>query len=118
MTTGEVLKRLQGLGLDVTPTQLDNDTRDVFLPERSHEGVREGRGRSGQWEPWMVRRAEMLYRLRKIKDPDGVPALSGDVLRIVLYLRDGWGWSKRVKDTALRGYDKLCKPRLRLTVGA
>jgi len=105
-TTGEIVARLARIGLTVSATQIDNDTRDGFLPERTAKAVGSGRGRSGQWEPWMFRRAERLYRLRKIRDPDGEPALSGDVLRILLYIGDGWGWSDRLRDTALRGHEK------------
>jgi hypothetical protein len=85
---------------------MDNDTRDGFLPPRQPVTRAGIPGRTGLWEPWMFRRAEMLYRLRKIKTPDGLPAISGDVLRLVLFLHDGWGWSERLKATCLRGYDK------------
>lgn len=107
LTTGQVLEALRRLGLDVTATHLDNDTRGGFLPKRPELDVVEtGRGRSGRWEIWMVLRAERLYRYRRIKDANGEPALSGDVLRLLLFLHDGWGWSPRIRDAALRGLDK------------
>lgn len=60
-----------------------------------------------------MRRAERLYRLRSIKDSDGGPALTGDVLRALLFVRDGWGWVASVRDAALRGYDKSVAATLR-----
>lgn len=106
LTSGAVLARLRGLRLDVSAKQLDNDTRDGFLPPRESRTRGGVPGRSGEWEPWMFRRAEMLYRLRKIKTDDGKPAISGDVLRLVLFLRDGWGWRGRLMRACLRGLDK------------
>jgi len=104
-TTADVLDRLARLGLDA-PASLDNDVRDGFLPRRERVANPAGRGRTSLWEPWMVQRAERLYRLRKKKGPDGKPLIYGDVLRLLLFLRDGWGWSQSVRELSLVGFDK------------
>ncbi len=67
-----MLKRLGTRGLTVTKTMLDNDVRDKYLPSRP-------------WESWVLNRASRLYRLRKL-------GLRGDLLRIFLFVHDGWGW--------------------------
>lgn len=105
-TTGEVLDWLRSLGLSVSATQIANDTRDGFLPEREPQAAESGRGRSATWEPWMVRRAERLYRLRKRKDASGQSLVYGDTLRALLFIRDGWGWTNSVRDLCLRGFEK------------
>ncbi len=100
-TTGEVLDRLQRLGLYVTSTMIADDTREHYLPER--ETVHLGRdGASGMWEPWMQRRAERLYRLRAL-DRRTRRGPSGNVLRLLLLLDDAWGW-EHVKKTCIDGY--------------
>lgn len=49
-TTGEVLARFRRLGLYVTPTMIEDDTRAHYLPNR--DTVFRGRaGASGLWEP-------------------------------------------------------------------
>ncbi|MGH7707084.1 MAG: hypothetical protein ACREM8_04640 [Vulcanimicrobiaceae bacterium] len=105
-STAEVLDRLHRLGLPVTAKQIENDTTAGFLPPRPVDQFDIGRGRTGLWEPWMARRAERLYRLRQKRDADGRPLVYGDVLRVLLFVRDGWGWSQRVHDVALEGFDK------------
>lgn len=100
-TTGEVLERLQRLGLYVTPTMIADDTTAHYLPER--ETAYRGRdGASGSWEPWMERRAERLYRLRALDRRSG-HGPSGSVLRLFLFLSDGWGW-EYVRETCIQGY--------------
>jgi hypothetical protein len=100
-TTREVLDRLQRLGLSVTTTMIADDTREHYLPER--ETAHLGRdGASGMWEPWMERRAERLYRLRALnRQKHRGP--SGNVLRLLLFIADGWGWDT-VKKTCMEGY--------------
>lgn len=100
-TTREVLDRLQRLGLYVTSTTIADDTRDHYLPER--ETAHLGRdGASGMWEPWTERRAERLYRLRALnRRTQRGP--SGNVLRLLLFIADGWGWDA-VKKTCTDGY--------------
>lgn len=111
LTTGELIAKLRQLGFDVTDSRIANDTRDGFLPEREPTTVR-GRGRSGLWEPWMVARAKRLYRLRSRHDEVGRPLVSGDVLRLLLFLRDGWGWDHGIKDVCLAGFNKGVKSTL------
>jgi hypothetical protein len=113
MTTPEVLAWLGRLGLTVSDKQIANDTTDRFLPPRPQGQAREGRGRSGLWEPWMVRRAERLYRLRRRKDENGRPLVYGDTLRILLFIRDGWGWSTGIRDLCIQGYEKGVKATLK-----
>jgi hypothetical protein len=105
-TTGELLRWLQRLGLSATSTQLANDCRDGFLPPAPIDAIGEGRGRSTMWESWMVRRAERLYRLRKRKDASGRPLVYGDTLRLLLFIRDGWGWSGWIREICVKGFDK------------
>jgi hypothetical protein len=101
-TTGEVLARLQRLGLYVTPTMIADDTTAHYLPAR--ETAFFGRdGASGLWEPWMEQRAERLYRLRALHRRSGGRGPSGDLLRLFLLLADGWGW-KYVRETCIKGY--------------
>ena len=98
-TTAAVLDFLQRrLGLPALEKQIANDTADRFLPPRLTGRVRDGRGRTGLWEPWMVRRAERLYRLRQRKDAAGQPFVYGDTLRLLLFVHDGWGWSAEFRN--------------------
>lgn len=113
MTTPEVLDRLSRLGLSVSEKQIANDTADRFLPPRPLGQPREGRGRTGLWARWMVRRAERLYRLRRRKDENGLPMVYGDTLRILLFIRDGWGWSTGIRDLCIQGYEKGVKATLK-----
>jgi hypothetical protein len=112
-TTPDVVQWLRGLGLVVTEKQITNDTVDRFLPPRPVETAPTGRGRAGVWKPWMVRRAERLYRLRRRKDESGLPMVYGDTLRILLFIRDGWGWSRGIRDLCLQGYEKGVKATLK-----
>ena len=36
----------------------------------------------------------------------GKPLVYGDTLRLLLFVRDGWGWNKSIKDLCLRAIDK------------
>jgi hypothetical protein len=100
-TTGEVLDRLHRLGLVVTPTMIADDTAAHYLPER--KTVHLGRdGATGQWELWMERRAERLYRLRALHRRTG-HGPTGDLLRLFLFFGDAWGW-EYVRDTCIKGY--------------
>ena len=84
--TGELLDRLSDRGLAVTEQMLDNDVHDGFLAGRP-------------WNDWVLVRATRLYRLRRL-------GLRGDVLRLLLFLRGGYGWND-VKPVALKGLQKL-----------
>ncbi len=106
LTTVEVLDRLARLGLSASIVSLDNDVREGFLPPRERVPNPAGRGRTSLWEPWMMQRAERLYRLRKKRGANGKPLVYGDVLRLLLFWADGWGWSQRLRDVALIGFDK------------
>ncbi|MGB8626116.1 MAG: hypothetical protein WCD03_08125 [Candidatus Cybelea sp.] len=100
-TTGDVLDRLHRLGLLVTPTMIVDDSAAHYLPER--ETVYLGReGASGLWEAWMERRAERLYRLRRLHRRTG-SGPSGDLLRFFLFFADRWGW-EYVRETCIKGY--------------
>jgi hypothetical protein len=112
-TTSEVIAWLVRLGLMVDEKQIANDTTDRFLPPRLVGQAPTGRGRTGLWEPWMVCRAERLYRLRRRKGENGLPMVYGDTLRILLFVRDGWGWSPDIRDRGLEGYEKGIKATLK-----
>ena len=60
----------------------------------------------------MVRRAERLYRLRCRKDSDGQPMVYGDTLRLLLFIRDGWGWSTGIRDLSLTAFEKCLAANL------
>ena len=78
-----------------------DDTATHYLPER--ETVHLGRdGASGNWEPWMEQRAERLYRMRALNQRTH-HGPTGDVLRLFLFLADGWGW-QYVKRTCIKGH--------------
>lgn len=105
-TTGEVVARLQRLGLPASVGSIARDTRDHYLPPRETEHA--GRqGNSGLWEPWKERRAERLYRLRAL-DRRTNRGPSGDVLRLLLLIHDGWGF-EYVKQTCVEGYRRLAR---------
>ncbi len=109
-TTRNVLDRLERLGLPVTSTMIADDTAAHYLPER--ETAHLGRdGASGIWEPWMERRAERLYRLRAL-DRRTRCGPSGNVLRMFLFLEDGWGW-EHIKKTCIEGYRILVRGAMR-----
>ena len=86
MTTGDLRERLAHRGLVVTEQMLDNDVHDNYLPKRP-------------WDAWVLPRATRLYRLRRL-------GIRGQVLRLLLFLRDGYGWAD-VKPVTLKGLQKL-----------
>jgi hypothetical protein len=100
-TTGDVLQRLQKLGLPATLSSIAADTKVHYLPDRAtgHFGRA---GASGRWELWMERRAERLYRLRALNNRTK-RGPSGTVLRLFLFLADGWGW-EFIKEACIKGY--------------
>jgi hypothetical protein len=102
--TGDVVERLQGLGLQATIGSIARDTREHYLPPRDTRHTGRG-GNSGLWEPWMVRRAERLYRLRALNRRTK-RGPTGDLLRTLLLIHDGWGF-EYVKGTCIEGYRRL-----------
>lgn len=109
ITTDELLGRLGRRGLRVTRTMLAQDVRAGHLPPltKAPRGPRQGIGRL--WEPWAVRRALYLYRLRK-------RGTQGDLLRVLLFLHDGRGWDA-VKPICLLGLTKLVRIQGRAVTG-
>jgi hypothetical protein len=86
ISTDELRDRLDRRGLVVTEQMLANDVHDRYLPSRP-------------WDDWVLVRATRLYRLRRL-------GLRGDVLRLLLFLHDGYGWHD-VKPVTLKGLQKL-----------
>ncbi len=109
LTTEELLGRLERRGLGVTRNMLGQDVKAGYLPEL----VMDPRGPSGGigrwWEPWAAERAVYLYRLRRRGG-------SGDLLRVLLFLRDGRGWED-VKPICLTGLGKLIGAQGRRVTG-
>lgn len=99
ISTDDVLARLQRAGLTVTANMLGQDVKAGYLPslEMDPRGPKGGIGR--WWELWVMRRAHYLYRLRR-------RGVQGDLLRVLLFLRDGWGWD-RIKPISVTGMAKL-----------
>lgn len=86
------------------------DTTNHYLPER--ETLHLGRdGASGNWEPWMERRAERLYRMRALNQRTR-HGPTGDVLRLFLFVADGWGW-QYVTRTCIKGYQVIVRGCIR-----
>ena len=94
MSTAELVDHLAAAGLSVSASRIADDIRAGFLPTVV---VPPGM-RSRAWPLWSVRRAFYLYRLRTLN-------ISGDLLRLVLFLRDGWGW-EGVRPVVLTGFKK------------
>lgn len=88
VSTEEVQRHLQRSGLRVTRTMLDNDVHDDYLPPRP-------------WPVWVLRRAERLYRLR-------ARGLKGDVLRLLLFARDGKQWES-IAPVVVAGFKRCTK---------
>jgi hypothetical protein len=110
-TTGQVVERLQRLRLPATLSSIEADTKAHYLPER--ETAHRGRaGVTGLWEPWMERRAERLYRLRALARRTGGRGPSGDVLRLLLFFADAWGW-EFVKSRCIEGYRMMVRAATR-----
>lgn len=109
ITSDELLGRLERRGLRVTRTMLAHDVRAGYLPapSKAPRGPRRGIGRL--WQPWAVRRAIYLYRLRR-------RGAQGDPLRVLLFLHDGWGW-EAVKPICLAGLAKVVRIQGRAVTG-
>jgi hypothetical protein len=105
-TTGEVVTRLERLNLPASIRAIARDTHEHYLPSRDTHHAGRG-GNSGLWEPWMERRAERLYRLRAL-DRRTKRGPNGDVLRLLLFLHDGWGF-EFVKEACVEGYRRLVR---------
>jgi hypothetical protein len=99
-----VVRQLGRAGLKVTPNMLRLDIQDEYLPhpQRDPRGFPEGT--QWLWEPWALRRALYLYRLRR-------RGMKGDLLRVFLFLRDGWGWA-RVQTICVKGQRKLISAQM------
>lgn len=93
-TTDELIDALKRVGLSVTENMLWQDRHARYLPPDGGET----RGRGRLWQPWEQRRARYLYWLRK-------RGMKGDMLRVFLFLRDGWGWQD-VQPLAVAGLKK------------
>jgi hypothetical protein len=92
-----LLIRLQKCGLDVNRNIIDQDVKAGLLP-RARDRSRVV-GAAGLRRPdWVERRAFYLYRLRR-RD------VNAHVLRVLLFVRDGWGW-EQVKPTCREGLSK------------
>ncbi len=101
ITTDNLLRMLGKISLRVTPNQLWQDVKKGYLPPSEKWGQGLGSGVIGVWDDLSVRRAVYLYRLRK-------RGLSGPLLRMLLFLNDGWGW-KHVRPICLTGIKKIVR---------
>jgi hypothetical protein len=101
ITTDNLLRMLDKIGLRVSSNQLWQDVKKGYLPTSEKRGLGAGLGVIGVWDQLSVRRAVYLYRLRK-------RGLSGSLLRMLLFLRDGWGW-KQVRPICLTGIKKIVR---------
>lgn len=98
ITTNELLRRLHARGLEVTRNMLGQDVQAGYLPSLLMDP--RGRGGIGRfWSPFAAERAVYLYRLRR-------RGVQGDLLRVLLFLRDGWGW-EGVRPICERGMQKV-----------
>ncbi len=107
-TTDEVLGCLHRRGLDVTRNMLGQDVKAGYLPKL----VMDPRGVGGigrWWTPVAVERAVYLYRLRR-------RGVHGDLLRVLLFLRDGWGWEE-VRPICVAGLQKAIRVQGRKVTG-
>jgi hypothetical protein len=75
--------------------RLKNDVRRRFLPPPRIVAAADGRPRVGYWSPAAVRRARLLCELRQ-------RGAKGEMLRLLLFLEDGWGW-ENVRNTCIEG---------------
>src|SRR5207249_3401949 len=73
------------------------DVRDGYVQASQYKSRGRG-GKLGLWESSAVLRAERLYRIRRLGP-------RGDLLRVLLFLRDGWGW-ERVREVCHEGLVK------------
>jgi hypothetical protein len=91
--TRQLTAALAEFGVD--ELRLKNDVRRNFLPRPRIESTADGRPRVGYWSATAVRRARLLYKLRQ-------RGAKGEMLRLLLFLEDGWGW-QHVRETCLEG---------------
>jgi hypothetical protein len=99
MTTDKLLKKLEKIGLTVSRNMLAQDVKKGYLPAPKRLGKGAGKGVSGLRDDRAVRQAVHLYRLRS-------RGVTGELLRVFLFLRDGWGWEE-VKQICIDGLRKL-----------
>lgn len=85
ITTDELLGALHRRGLAVTSNMLGQDVKAGYLPPLLKEPRGPSRGIGRLWTPLAAERAIYLYRLRR-------RGAKGPVLRLLLFLRDGWDW--------------------------
>lgn len=83
VSTEELIERLAAYG--VTRKNLAYDCRHGYLPHPNTDIHDSGRGRAGRYDASVVPRAKRLYRLRKAH-------CEPRTIRLLLFLRDGWGW--------------------------
>lgn len=83
MSTEELLVALACYG--VTREKLAYDCRWGYLPHPQADVHDSGRGRAGWYPAFTLPRAKYLYRLRK-------RGCEARTIRILLFLRDAWGW--------------------------
>lgn len=84
--TPALLEKLSFFG--VSEQDVKNEVTQGFLP------TREG----GLWSPFAVRRAKRLYRLRH-------RGTHGKMLKILLFIGDGWGW-EGIRDHCATGLER------------
>lgn len=101
LTTAQLLKRLSARGVAVESSRLHADVHDCYLPPPSLVGNGLRAGVHGLWPPWVLERATRLYRLRK-------RGVKGTVLKLILFMRDGWGWSS-IQPTIIGAYRKAIR---------
>jgi hypothetical protein len=91
--TKDLVATLSAFGVD--ENALKNDVRRHFLCPSNTVRAGDGRPRVGYWSPAAVRRAYRLYELRS-------RGAKGEILRLLLFLEDGWGW-QYVRRTCIEG---------------
>ena len=97
-TLAEVAGKLRKIGLDVQRQQLSDAVRDHLLPDPELVGMGPGKGVERRWPAWVYGRAKYLFRLRR-------RGAKGEILRLLLYMQDGWGW-EFVRSICLEGLKK------------
>ena len=99
LTTSKLLEMLKIRGILVSANMIRQDIVDKYLPPPIWD--RQNPKEEGRWEEWAYRRAVYLYRLRK-------RGISGELLKVLLFYRDGWGWDE-VQHICLAGVEKIVK---------
>ena len=89
LTRSEVCELLTQRGLHVQPQDIANDVSRGFMPGLADPLLTNN---------FILRRAERLYRLRR-------RGATGDVLRILLFIADGWGWES-IRKVCLEGLSR------------